>query len=188
MSDQFERSVKNNTISYRRFFKIFNWLTPNAITFLRLLILPPLIWSFNHGITFAVYALFLFSIVSDLADGFIARKTGGSSRFGANLDTTVDFVFISGMYLTFVLEGIYSEWILLLIVLAFMQFIVTNLLLKKTFYDLIGKYYGSLLFGGIGLTLLFPSQPMSLFVTVGIIVSTIATLLNRLAFFWKKRT
>lgn len=147
-----------------------------------------MIWSFNHGITFAVYALFLFSIWSDLADGFIARKIGGNSRFGANLDTAVDFVFISGMYLTFVLEGIYSEWILLLIVMAFAQFILTNLLFKKTIYDPVGKYYGSLLFGGIGLTLLFPAKPVSLIVTGGLIVSTMAALLSRLIFFCRNRT
>ena len=43
-------------------------------------------------------------------------------------------------------------WILFAIVFSFGQFIVTNIYMKRTVYDPIGKYYGSLLFGGIGLT------------------------------------
>ena len=69
----------------------------------------------------------------------------------------------------------------------FAQFTLTNLYFKRIIYDPIGKYYGSLLFGGIGLTLLFPVYPMYLIVTLGIVVSTVVALLSRLAYFLQNK-
>ena len=76
-----------------------------------------------------------------------------NSKFGAKLDVTVDFVFITGVFLYFVLQGLYAAWILGLIVFMFAQFIVTSLL-SKVLYDPLGKYYGGFLYGAIGLTIL----------------------------------
>ena len=42
----------------------------------------------------AFYACYLMAGVSDMLDGFVARKTNSSSRFGARLDTIADFVFV----------------------------------------------------------------------------------------------
>lgn len=187
LSDQLTKSIKQKTIPYGKVESKLRLSIPNAIPLLRLFALPHLIWSFNHEITFAVYALFLFSIGSDLADGYISRKIGAQSKFGANLDVTVDFLFINGMYLTFILKGIYPAWILLLIISMFTQFILTNRHSRKTIYDPVGKYYGSLLFGCIGLTLIFPTQIMYNIVTIGIIVSTVATILSRIAYFYKNK-
>ncbi len=160
---------------------------PNAITSIRLTALPFLICSFNLELTFVVYALFLFSIGTDFLDGYIARKTQSTSKFGSHLDTAVDFLFITGMYGVFITKGMFQPWILLLITLVFAQFILTNFYAKQTIYDPIGKYYGSLLFGGIGLTLLFPLQIIYTIVTVGIVFSTAAALLSRLVYFYAKK-
>ncbi len=187
MSDQITKSIKQKNVSSSKTGSNLRLFIPNAITILRLFALPHLIWSFNHEIASAVYAIFLFSIGCDVADGYISRKIGANSKFGANLDSTVDFVFINGMYLTFILKGIYSAGILFLIIFMFAQFTLTNLHFKRTIYDPIGKYYGSLLFGGIGLTLLFPAQIMYTIVTVGILVSTVAAIFSRLACFCKNK-
>ena len=40
------------------------------------------------------YMLYLFCGLSDMIDGTIARKKGAVSKFGANLDTVADFVFM----------------------------------------------------------------------------------------------
>ena len=113
---------------------------PNIITSLRLLALPHRVYSFNHQITLVTYALFLFSIGTDIVDGYVARKLSSTSKLGAYLDVTVDFLFISGMYLAFIIKGIYSPWILLIIVFVFIQFILSSVYLKQTIYDPIGKY------------------------------------------------
>ena len=160
---------------------------PNFITILRMVVLPHLVYAFNHQITLVSHVLFLFSIGTDLADGFVARKLNSVSTFGAYLDVVFDFLFIFGMYFNFTIKGIYSPWILFMIVFVFSQFILSNLYLKQTIYDPIGKYYGSLLFGGIGLTLLFSHPIVYQIVTFGIIISTSASLISRLTHFSLQR-
>jgi len=120
---------------------------------------------------------------TDFLDGYVAKKLEATSRLGSYFDVTADFLLVSGMFITFVLEEFYSPWILLLIVAVFVQFMLTSLYSKRAVYDPVGKYYGSLMYGGIGLTLLFPDQLVYSIVTIGIVVSTIASLVSRVAYF-----
>ena len=186
MGSSLFNSEKKNLLCYNEEL-ILKQNIPNAITSLRLVVLPHLVYSFNHQITLVAYALFIFAIGTDLADGYIARKLNSASKFGAYLDTTVDFLFISGMYLAFIINGIYSPWILLIIASIFLQFIILNVYVKKIIYDPIGKYYGSLLFGGIGLILLFPDQLVYNIITFGIVISTLASIISRLTYFLRTR-
>jgi len=117
------------------------------------------------------------------SDGYLAKKLEVTSRLGSYFDVTVDFLFVSGMFLAFILEGFYPLWLLFLVVFVFVQFMLTSFYSKRAVYDPIGKYYGSLMYGGIGLTLLFPEQLVYSIVTIGIVVSTIASLFSRLAYF-----
>lgn len=160
---------------------------PNLITILRLVVLPHLVYAFNHQISIVAFALFLFSIGTDLADGFVARKLKAVSKSGTYLDVVIDFLFVFGLYLNFTIKGMYSPWILLIMLFVFSQFMLSNVYLKQTIYDPIGKYYGSLLFGGIGLTLLFPHPLVYQIVTFGIVISTSASLISRLIYFLRKR-
>ena len=160
---------------------------PWTITSLRVIALPFLVYSFNQQIHAATYALFLFAICTDFLDGYAAKKLEATSRLGSYFDVTADFLLVSGMFLTFILEELYPLWILLLIVAVFVQFMLTSLCSKRTVYDPVGKYYGSLMYGGIGLTLLFPEQLVYGIVIIGVVVSTIGVLLSRLAYFVQKR-
>ena len=160
---------------------------PWAITSLRVVALPFLVYSFTQQIQVATYALFLFAICTDFLDGYAAKKLEATSRLGSYFDVTADFLLVSGMFLTFILEELYPLWILLLIVAVFVQFMLTSLCSKRTVYDPVGKYYGSLMYGGIGLTLLFPEQLVYGIVIIGVVVSTIGVLLSLLAYFVQKR-
>lgn len=174
-------------IYYHKLLELKNMI-PNAITSLRLLVLPHLVYSFNHQFTLVTYTLFLFAIGTDLADGYIARKLNATSKLGGYLDVILDFTFIFGMYLNFITKQMYSPWILVIIIGVFSQFVLSNMYLKKTVYDPVGKYYGSLLFAGIGLTILFSSQLIYDVVTFGIIISTIISLISRLDHLLRKRS
>jgi phosphatidylglycerophosphate synthase len=156
---------------------------PWAITSLRVVALPFLIYSFNQQIQDATYALFLFAICTDFLDGYTAKKLGAASTLGSYFDAAADFLLVSSMFTVFILEGLYPLLILLLIVAVFVQFVLTNLFVKRTVYDPVGRYYGSLMYGAIGLTLLFPEQQVYDVVTMGIVVSTIASIFSRLAYF-----
>ena len=160
---------------------------PNIVSLMRLIVLPHIVHSFNHQITIAAFSLFLFSIGTDIVDGFAARKLKAASEFGAYLDVTIDFIFVFGLYLNFTIKGLYSPWILLIMVFVFSQFIISNVYSKQTIYDPIGKYYGSILFAGIGTTLLFPHPLTYQTVTFGIAISTAASLISRLTYFLRKK-
>ena len=156
---------------------------PSLITSLRIVALPHLVYSLNNGFTLLVYVLFLFVISTDFLDGYIARKFKAQSTVGGYFDITVDFFFISGMYWVFISQGIFPLWILAIIVVVFLQFMLSNIYSKRMVYDPIGKYYGSLLLGGIGLTLLFQLQIVYNIVTLGIVASTIISIFSRLMYF-----
>ena len=162
-------------------------ILPSLLTSLRVILIPHIFFFFNQGFTLAVYALFLTGIGTDFLDGFLARKLKAASNYGAYLDTAVDFIFIVSFFGFFINSGIYPNWILILISVTFFQFIISNLFLKRTIYDPVGKIYGSLLFAGIGITLLFNSQIAHNFVTYGILTSTLASIICRIAYLIVKK-
>ena len=63
---------------------------PNLITLLRLALVPVMAWCVLSGSYAAAAIVFLTAAVSDLADGYIARRFGMVSRFGALLDPVAD--------------------------------------------------------------------------------------------------
>jgi CDP-diacylglycerol--glycerol-3-phosphate 3-phosphatidyltransferase len=158
---------------------------PTAITFLRLAALPFLVSLITVGQVFFADLLFIFAIGSDFADGYLARKMSLSSQIGAYFDVTVDFIFSGGMFLYFILSRIYPSWVLFLITGMFLQYILTSKLLRITL-DPIGKYYGSLLYCAIGLTLLFKSQPAPNMILYSLVTATIFTLSSRIVYLIKK--
>ncbi|MCW3998945.1 MAG: CDP-alcohol phosphatidyltransferase family protein [Candidatus Bathyarchaeota archaeon] len=125
---------------------------PSVITSLRLFALPLIIYSLSMNITVFGAFFALFAIATDVADGYLARHLGFSSQFGANFDVAVDFVFIAGVFYYFLLQGLYPIWVFVCIIFMFTQFVITSKL-SKVFYDPLGKYYGSFLYGAIVLTI-----------------------------------
>lgn len=154
---------------------------PSLVSMLRLTVLPFFVFSFLSGLTLLGYFLFLFAVFTDLADGYFARKLQVASRFGAYYDATVDALFIITIFGVFFLSGCYPYWVLLLILFMYAQFVITSFCLGIT-YDPVGKYYGSLLYGAIGLTLLFSGQVFYDFVTFAIVAATAASFFSRLGY------
>ncbi len=154
-----------------------------AATSFRVVALPFLVYAFNQEIRTATYLLFLFAVFSDVLDGHLAKKYGTDSQLGSYFDVLADFIFVSVMFFVFFSKGLYPVWIVLLVCLVFGQFILSSVYFKRASYDPVGKYYGSLLYGGIGLTLLFTEQMVYNVVTVGIGVFTVISLVSRVWYF-----
>ena len=130
---------------------------PSVLSSLRLIVIPFLVFSLIFRQQLLGDLLFVFAIATDYFDGYFARKFGVSSKNGAWFDVTADFLLICIMFMTFIVQGIYPAWILLLIIFNLMQFLATNTP-SKLIYDPVGKHYGSFLFGAIRATLLFSGQ------------------------------
>jgi len=100
---------------------------PNILTFLRLALIPIIavfLYSNNRFLIIASILLFILSVSTDFADGFIARKYNQISVFGTFLDPLVDKMFI--LTILFILTDlkIIPLWMVLLIL--FRELLVTG--------------------------------------------------------------
>jgi phosphatidylglycerophosphate synthase len=130
--------------------------------------------------------LFLSLLCTDWLDGYLARRFGLCSRLGTYFDVTTDFIFVFCMFITFNSKGFVPEWVLVLITIVFAQFMITSIYSDKI-YDPVGKYYGSLLYGAIGLRFILSGQFFYDVATVGITGFAAATILSRTVTFIKTK-
>ena len=64
----------------------------NAVTIFRMA--ASIVLLFCPAFSPAFYVFYIAAGVSDMLDGYVARKTNTDSRFGAKLDTIADYVFV----------------------------------------------------------------------------------------------
>ena len=83
---------------------------PNILTSVR--IVCSLCLLLTEPLSFWFYALFLLGGVSDILDGYIARKTKSSSPFGAAFDSVADVVFIGVLLILFIPVFPWPFWLL----------------------------------------------------------------------------
>lgn len=72
---------------------------PNALTLLRLLLIPVFLIASFRGMFFAAFILFISAAVTDIFDGMIARRLNQRSRIGAILDPAADKAMMIAGYL-----------------------------------------------------------------------------------------
>ena len=65
---------------------------PNILSASRIALCLPLLMVDAMTLTF--WGLYLIAGITDMLDGFLARKWGMESKFGARLDNLADFVFV----------------------------------------------------------------------------------------------
>jgi len=66
------------------------WTIPNGLTFLRLLLVIPMILCLSRGEILLAAGLIVLGVITDLTDGLVARKLNQCSDFGRLLDPVVD--------------------------------------------------------------------------------------------------
>ncbi len=67
-------------------------LIPNLLSALRIVLCLPLL--LIDAMTIPFWVLYLIAGLTDMIDGFLARRWGVESQFGARLDSFSDFVFV----------------------------------------------------------------------------------------------
>jgi phosphatidylglycerophosphate synthase len=146
-------------------------------------LIPLLVYLVLTGMLAYGALLFILILGTDLADGYLARSLGQSSAFGSYFDVTTDFILVLSMFLVFDSEGFVPFWVVGMIASFFVLFIVTSVVFGKI-YDPIGKYYGSLLYGAIGLRFLASGEFVSELATVVITGYTAVSLSTRIYHLW----
>ena len=93
---------------------------PNKITILRIFMIPLfLVFMLIPGIPYGQYiaaGIFLIAALSDLVDGYIARKHNLITNFGKFMDPLADKLLVSSALICFVELNLLPAWIVIIII------------------------------------------------------------------------
>jgi cardiolipin synthase len=89
---------------------------PNILSTLRMIAAPIAAWLIYHGDDFAALCVFGFAGLSDAADGFLAKRFGLGSRFGAWLDPAADKLLMLASFVALTMVGAVPLWLTLLVI------------------------------------------------------------------------
>ena len=93
--------------------KIIN--VPNALTLLRILLLPVVVWRFIIGDATGALLAYMAAMLTDALDGIIARKTNQITALGKLLDPIADKLSLVTLLGLFVSSGEIPLWVLAII-------------------------------------------------------------------------
>ncbi|HTS02358.1 MAG TPA: CDP-alcohol phosphatidyltransferase family protein [Thermoanaerobaculia bacterium] len=110
------------------------WTLPNFLTFARLAALPFLVMAILGGRPWAALVIFLAAAVTDIVDGYVARRFGMGSPLGAWLDPIADKLFLVSTFVVFALPSTPTSvripmWLLVLTIFRDVYILVTCLVL-----------------------------------------------------------
>jgi cardiolipin synthase len=89
---------------------------PNLITLARILAVPIVVWAITAGEVRVAFALFLAAGLSDLVDGFLAKRFNMATELGAYLDPLADKAMIVSIYVALGISGYIPRWLVILVV------------------------------------------------------------------------
>ena len=89
---------------------------PNLITLARILLVPVMVWAITAGEMRIAFVLFLLAGLSDLVDGYLAKRFNMATELGAYLDPLADKALIVSIYVTLGIAGAIPRWLVILVV------------------------------------------------------------------------
>jgi len=84
---------------------------PNLLTLLRLALVPVLVYALVSRLYAAALAVFLASALTDLADGYLARRLDLTSKLGAFLDPVADKLDMLAATVWLAWDGFLPPWV-----------------------------------------------------------------------------
>jgi len=92
-----------------------SWL-PNAISLLRIALIPPILLLMLNGRHDVALVLFFVAGFSDGLDGYLAKRFNWHSRAGALLDPIADKLLVAGTFVTLGVTGHLPVWLVTIVV------------------------------------------------------------------------
>jgi cardiolipin synthase len=117
---------------------------PNALTIMRLLLIPFIIFYIFTGNYILAFVFFTLSGLTDIADGFIARKFNLVSNFGKLMDPLADKLTQIATLTSLVINSTIPIWILLIVLLKEFIMIVGASFLYGKDVVVYSRWYGKL--------------------------------------------
>ncbi len=85
---------------------------PNVISTIRILLVAPIAFALAHQQLSTTIVLFGLAAVSDVADGFLAKRYGWQSNLGAILDPLADKLLLATVFVTLTYLGQMPLWLM----------------------------------------------------------------------------
>ena len=117
---------------------------PNALTSLRLFLVPVFMLLYSKGQNLAASAVFVFASLTDILDGYIARKYNMITDFGKLADPVADKLMQLSAIGCLALDGRIAIWILGLFALKEIIMILGGLRLLKEKFVVQSKWSGKI--------------------------------------------
>lgn len=117
---------------------------PNTLTIVRFLLIPLIVLYIFTGNYILAFVFFTISGITDIADGFIARKFNLISNFGKLMDPLADKLTQISTLASLVFTNIIPIWILLIVLLKEFIMIVGASFLYGKDVVVYSKWYGKL--------------------------------------------
>lgn len=90
-----------------------NLNVPNILTVIRILLVPAAIILITENMMLWALFVFLAACITDLIDGYVARKYNIITKLGIWLDPLADKLMALGVVITFVFCGIIPAWVII---------------------------------------------------------------------------
>jgi len=164
------------------------WTWSNALTASRLIAAPFFFCALMGGATGLAALLFWGAVVTDMADGRVARARGETSAFGGLLDHATDASFVSLGLAALAMQGVVSIALPILVVAAFLQYMLDSKSLagRELRASILGRWNGIFYFVPLGavvtrdlLGLTWPSDGLIELLGFVLVVSTAISMLDR---------
>lgn len=154
---------------------------PNLLSFLRILLVIPvgylLIYQFEKSNTIIIFLLILMYI-TDILDGYVARKFNQVTELGKTIDPIADKIAIVFIALIIFFKGLIPTWFFLIIIIRDVLILSFGLYLKsKKKVTLMSNFPGKLAVLSIGIILLFSIINSELFIDINSYLYYISTTL-----------
>ena len=110
------------------------WTVSNAVSLLRILLTLPVVWLMVLGPRYVwpTFLLVMIMIISDILDGFLARRRGEITRWGKILDPMADKVAIGAVGIAMVLFKGLPIWVVVVVLVRDGLILLAGIVLEKS--------------------------------------------------------
>jgi cardiolipin synthase (CMP-forming) len=141
------------------------WTIPNLLSMLRLALVPPFLVLIIVGDYVAALIVLIVASLTDLLDGYLARRLNQVTRLGQLLDPAADRLYIFAALLGMAAHGLVPWWIVFVIVSRDVFLLVLGVVLANHGYGplpvhLLGKVATFALFFGVPVIMLGLAFPV----------------------------
>ena len=150
---------------------------PNALSLLRLFMVPPVVVLLLGGADGLAAALFVLAALTDFLDGRIARRAG-PTRLGRILDPVADRLMLSSVAVVLAMRGLLPAWAVAILVGRDLLTLIGSLMVKnKIRVNKVGKAATAVLMVAVAFVVISPGKIGEIMFYAGFVLSVVAGLL-----------